>query len=142
MEYSSDMEAVYKNIENYNLGKERKILIVFDDMIADINNKKLNPVVTELFIRGRKLNISIVFITQSYFKVPKDVRLNSTHFFITRIPNKRQLQQIALNHSSDIDFKDFIKIYKKCTAEPYSFLLNGTTLPLDDPLRFRENLLE
>ena len=142
MEYSSDMEAVYKNIENYNLGKERKILIVFDDMIADINNKKLNPVVTELFIRGRKLNISIVFITQSYFKVPKDVRLNSTHFFITRIPNKRELQQIALNHSSDIDFKDFIKIYKKCTAEPYSFLLNGTTLPLDDPLRFRENLLE
>ena len=142
MKYSSDMEDVYKNIENYNLGKERKILIVFDDMIADINNKKLNPVVTELFIRGRKLNISIVFITQSYFKVPKDVRLNSTHFFITRIPNKRELQQIALNHSSDIDFKDLIKIYKKCTAEPYSFLLNDTTLPLDDPLRFRENLLE
>ena len=78
-----------------------------------INNKKLNPVVTELFIRDRKLNISIVFITQSYFKVPKDARLNSTHFFITRIPNKRELQQIALNHSSDIDFKDFIKIYKK-----------------------------
>ena len=88
MEYSNDMEDVYKNIENYNPGKERKMLIVFDDMIADmINNKKLNPVVTELFIRGRKLNISIVFITQSYFKVPKDVRLNSTHFFITRIPN-------------------------------------------------------
>ena len=80
-------------------------------MIADmINNKKLNPVVTELFIRGRKLNISIVFITQSYFKVPKDVRLNSTRFFITRIPNKREIQQIALNHSPDIDFKDFIKI--------------------------------
>ena len=78
-----------------------------------INNKKLNPVVTELFIRDRKLNISIVFITQSYFKLPKDARLNSTHFFITRIPNKRELQQIALNHSSDIDFKDFIKIYKK-----------------------------
>ena len=83
-------------------------------MIADmINNKKLNPVVTELFIRGRKLNISIVFITQSYFKVPKDVRLNSTRFFITRIPNKREIQQIALNHSPDIDFKDFIKIKKK-----------------------------
>ena len=74
-------------------------------MIADmINNNKLNPIVTELFIRGRKLNISIVFITQSYFKVPKDVRLNSTHFFIMKIPNKRELQQIALNHSSDIDF--------------------------------------
>ena len=114
MEYSNDMEDVYKNIENYNPGKKRKILIVFDDMIADmINNKKLNPVVTELFIRGRKHNISIIFITQSYFKVPKDVRLDSTHFFITRIPNKRELQQSALNHSSDIDFNDFIKIYKK-----------------------------
>ena len=114
MEYSNDMEDVYKNIENYNPGKKRKILIVFDDMIADmINNKKFNPVVTELFIRGRKHNISIIFITQSYFKVPKDVRLDSTHFFITRIPNKRELQQSALNHSSDIDFNDFIKIYKK-----------------------------
>ena len=78
-----------------------------------INNKKLNSVVTELFIRGRKLNISIVFITQSYFKVPKDVRLNTSHFFITKIPNKRELQQIALNHSSDINSKDLIKIYKK-----------------------------
>ena len=77
-----------------------------------INNNKLNPIVTELFIRGRKLNISIVFITQSYFKVPKDVRLNSTHLSIMKIPNKRELQQIALNHSSDIDFKDFIKIVK------------------------------
>ena len=75
-------------------------------------NPKLNATVTELFIRGRKLNISIVFITQSYFKVPKDARLNSTHFFIMKIPNKRELQQIALNHSSDFDFKDFMKIYK------------------------------
>ena len=128
-EYSNDMRDVYKNIEDYNLGRERKILIVFDDMIADmINNKKLNPIVTELFIRGRKLNISIVFITQSYFKVPKDVRLNSTHFFIMKILNKRELQQIALNQSSDIDFKDFMKIYKECTKEPYSFLVNETTL--------------
>ena len=123
------MQDVYKNIEDCNLGKERKILIVFNDMIADmINNKKLNPIVTELFIRGRKLNISIVFITQSYFKVPKDVRLNSTHFFIMKILNKRELQQIALNHSSDIGFKDFMKIYKGCTKEPYSFLANDTTL--------------
>ena len=92
IEYSNDMRDVYKNIEDYNLGRERKILIVFDDMIADmINNKKLNPIVTELFIRGRKLNISIVFITQSYFEVPKDVRLNSTHFFIMKILNKREL---------------------------------------------------
>ena len=142
MEYSNDMQDVYKNIEDYNPIKERKILIVFDDMIADmINNNKLNLIVTELFIRGRKLNVSIVFITQSYFKVPKDVRLNSTHFFIMKIPNKRELQQIALNHSSDIDFKDFMKICKKCTAEPYSFLVNDTTLSSDDPLRFRKNLL-
>ena len=107
-----------------------------------INNKKLNSIVTELFIRGRKLNISIVFIMQSYFKVPKDVTLNSTHFFIMKIPNKRELEQIALNHSSDVDFKDFIKIYKKYTAEPYSFLVNDTTLPSNDPLRFGKNLLE
>ena len=143
MEYSNDMEDVYKNIENYNPGKKRKILIAFDDMIADmIINKKLNPIVTELFIRARKLNISIVFITQSYFKVPKDVRLNSTHFFIMKIPNKRELQQTALNHSSNIDFKDFINIYKKCTAEPYSFLVNDATLSSDNPLSFRKNLLK
>ena len=102
MEYSNVMQDVYKNIDDYNPGKKRKILIVFDDVIADmINNKKLNPVVTELFIRCRKLNISIAFITQSYFKVPKDVRLNSAHFFIMKIPSKKELQQIALNHSSD-----------------------------------------
>ena len=84
------MHNVYKNINDYNPDKENKILIVFDDMIADmINNKKLNSIVTELFIRGRKLTMYIVFITQSYFKVPKDVRLNTTHFFIMKIPNKR-----------------------------------------------------
>ena len=116
------MQDVYKNIDEYNPGKKRKILIVFDDIIADmINNEKLNSIVTELFIRDRKLNISLVFIIQSYFRVPKDVRLNSTHFFIMKIPNKKELQQIALNNSSETDFKDYIKIYKKCTAEPYSF---------------------
>ena len=87
------MLEVYKNTEDYNPDKKKKVLIVFDDMIADmINNKKLNSIVTELFIRGRKLNLSIVFITQSYFKVPKDVRLNSAHFFIMKIPNKRELK--------------------------------------------------
>ena len=119
MEYSNDMQDVYKNIEDYNPTKKRKVLIILDDMI----DMKLNPIVTELFIRGRKLNISIVFITQSYFKVPKDVRLNSTHFFVMKIPNKRELQQTALNHSSDIDFKDFMNIYKKYTKESYSFWL-------------------
>ena len=141
IEYSNDMQDVYKNINYYNPNKENKILIVFDDMIADmINNKKLNSIVTELFIRGRKLNISLVFITQSYFKVLKDVRLNTTHFFILKILNKKELQQIALNHSSDIDFKDFIKIYKKYTDKPYSFLVNDTTLSSGNPLRFIKNL--
>ena len=83
IEYSNDMCDVYKNIDDYNPDKENKILIVFDDMIADmIHNKKLNSIVTELFIRGRKLNISLVFITQSYFKVPKDVRLNTTFSYL------------------------------------------------------------
>ena len=92
IDYSNDMHDVYKNIDDYNPDKENKILIVFDDMIADmINNKKLNSIVTELFNRGRKLNIYLVFITQSYFKVPKDVKLNTTHFFIMKIPNKREL---------------------------------------------------
>ena len=77
---------------------------------------------------------------QFYFQVPKDVRLNSTHFFIWKIPNKTELRQTVLNHSSDIDLKDFMKIYKKCIAKPYSFLVNDTTLPSDDPLRFRKNL--
>ena len=122
IEYSNDMKDVYKNIEEYNIVKKLKMLIVLDDIIADmINNKKLNPVVSELFIRGRKLKIPIVFITQSCFKVPKDVRLNSTHFFIMKIPKKRELQEVALNHSSDIDFKDFIKIYKKMNCRTISF---------------------
>ena len=109
IEYSNDMRDVYKNINHYNPNKENKILIIFDNMIADmINNKKLNLIVTKLFIRRRKLNISLVFIMQSYFKVPKDVRLNTTHFFFMKILNKRELQQIALNHSSH-----FARIYKK-----------------------------
>ena len=141
IEYSNDMHKVYKNIDNYNPDKENKILIVFDDMIADmINNKKLNSVVTELFIRGRKLNISLIFITQSYFKVPKDVRNNSTHFFIMKIPNKRELNQIAINHSSDINPKDFIEIYRKCADKSYSFLVTDITLPSNNSLRFRKNL--
>ena len=104
IEYSNDMHDAYRNIDHYNRDKENKILIVFDDMIADIiNNKKLNSIVTELFIRGRKQNIALVFITQSYFKAPKSVRLNTTHSFILKIPNKREHQQTAINHSSDIN---------------------------------------
>ena len=129
IEYSNDMQDVYRNIAEYNIDKERKILIVFDGMIADtINNNKLCSIVTELFIRSRKLNIFLVFITKSYFKVARDVRLNTTQFFITKIPSNRELQQIALFHSSDIYTKDFINIYKKYTAVPYSFLVNNARL--------------
>ena len=136
------MNDIYKNIEDYNPNKKRKILIVFD-MIADmLSNKKNNPIVTELFIRDRKLNISTVFITQSYFAVPKNIRLNSTHYFFMKISSKRELQQISFNHSSDIDFQDFMNLYKKRTEKPYSFLVIDTTLASDNLSRFRKNLLE
>ena len=107
-----------------------------------LSNKKLNLIVTELFIIGRKINIFLVFITQSYFALSKNIRLNYTHYFIMKIPNKRELQQIAFNHSSDIDFQDFMNLYKKCTAKPYSFLVIDATLASDNPSRFRKNLLE
>ena len=130
-----------KNINYHNPGKENKILIVFDDIIADmIHNKKLDSVVTELCIRGRKLNISLVFITQLYFEVPKDVRLNTNHFFITKISNKIELREIAINHSPDISIKDFTNIYRECAVEPYLFFVNDTTLASNNPLRFRKNL--
>ena len=112
-------------------------------MIGDmINNKKLNSIVTESFIRGRKLNIALVFIVQSYFKIPKDVRLNTTHFFIAKIPNERQLKQIATDHSSDIITKDLANIYGPCTVEPYLLFVTDTTLVLHNPLRFRKLFLE
>ena len=137
------MHDVYKNINYFNTNKENKILIFFGDMIADmIHNKKLDSIVAEMFIRGRKLNISLAFITQSYFKVPKDVRLNTSHFFITKISNKRELQQIAINHSSDINPKYFINIYRECTVEPFSFFVNDTTLASDNTLTFRKLFLE
>ena len=114
-----------------------------DGMIADmLSNKKRNPIVTELFIRSRKLNISLVFITQSYFAVPNIIRLNFTHYFIMKIPNKQELQEITLNHSSDIYLQDVMKLYKKCTAKPYSFLVIDANFASDNPSRFRKNLLE
>ena len=94
-----------------------------------------------MFLRGRKLNISLVFISPSYFIVPKPIRLNATYFFVMKIANKRELQQIVSNHSSDIGFKDFMRLYKYYTKEPFSFLVSDTTLPSNNPLRFRKNLL-
>ena len=100
------MDGIYKTIEEYNPNKKRKILIIFDDMIANIiSNKNLNPMVTDLFIRRRKLNIAIVFIKQSYFLVTKNIKLNLTHYFIMKVRNKQELQQIVFQHSSGIELK-------------------------------------
>ena len=110
-------------------------------MIANImSNEKFQAVVKKLFIRSRKLNIAVVFITQCYFSGPKVVRLNSAHYLIIKISNRRELQNIAITHSADIANKDFMKIYRECTKEPYFFTID-TTLPASDPLRFRKNLL-
>ena len=143
IEYSAYIDDVYNNIDDYNPNRKRKILIVSDDMIADImTNKNFQAIIKELFIRCRKLDISLVFITQSYFSVPKKVRLNSTHYLIMKIHKKRELQQIATNHSADIEYNDFMKIYKKCTSEPYSFLTTDTTLLANNFLSFRKNIFD
>ena len=137
------MNDVYENNDDYNPSRKIEILIVFDDMIADImNNEKFQAITKELFIRCKKLNISLIFIIQSHFSVPKVVRLNSTHYLIMKISNKRELQNIVINHSADIDYKDFVNIYRECTKEPYSFSTNDTTLPACDPLRYRKNLFQ
>ena len=109
--YSNTMDDVYNNIDDYNPRRKRKILIVFNDVIADIMaNKKILAIIKELFIRCRKLDISLIFMTQSYFSVPKEVRLNSTYYLIKKTHSKRELQEIGINHSANIDYKDFVKI--------------------------------
>ena len=101
--------------------------MIFGDMIADImRSEKFKVIVKKLFIRCRKLNISVVFITQSYFRTPKDARLNSTHYILTKIGNKKELKNIAEENSGHLDFKDFLKIYNYCTNEPYSFMMVDT----------------
>ena len=90
-----------------------------------MSGKKAQQILKELFIRCRKLNISLCFFC--FFTVPKDVRLNYTHYIIFKLNNKRELQNIAINHSADIDYKDFVKIYRDCTREPYNFLTIDTT---------------
>ena len=143
IECSNMMDDVYKNIKDYNPIRKRKKLIVFDDTIADImTSKRFQAIIKELFIRCRKQNFSLIFITQSYFPVPKDVRLNSTHYFIKEISNKRELQNIAINYSANIDYQDFNNIYRECTKEPYIFLAIDNTLPASDPLTFRKNLFD
>ena len=122
--------------------KEKK-KIVLDDMIADImTNRRFQAIIKELFIRCRKLNILLVFITQSHFSVLKDVRLNSTHYLIMNINKRKELQNIVIDHSADIDYNDFMKIYSECTKEPFNFLTIDATLTAWDPLRFRKNLFD
>ena len=126
--FSNDMNDVLEDINNSNKKRDKKVLIIFDNMIADImRSEKFKAIVKELFIRCRKLNISTVFITQSYFRTPKDARLNSTHYILMKIGNKKELRSIAEENSSHLDFKDFLKIYNHCTNKPYSFMMVDTT---------------
>ena len=123
IEYSDDMNDVLDDINNYNKNRDKKVLIAFDDMIADIEyNKKFKRIIKEVFYRARKINVSIVFITQSYFRALKDARLNSTHYILMKIGNKKELKRIAEEKSSHLDYKDFLKIYNCCTRKPYSFM--------------------
>ena len=141
IECANIMDCVYENIDDYNPSQKREILIVFDDMIANsMTNKNFQAIIKKLFIRCKTLDTSLVFMTQSHFSVSKDVRLNSTHHLIRKISNKKELQNLAMNHLADNDCKNFIKIYREYTKEPYSFLTIDRTLPASSPLTFRKNL--
>ena len=142
IEYSNDMDDVFTNIDNYNPTRNRKILIIFDDIAADIMSKKeYKAIIKELLIRCRKLNISLVFIMQSYFRTPKDARLNSTHYLLTKINNKKELQNIADDNSADLEYKDFLKLYRHFTSKPYSFMIIDETLPSNDPNKYQDNFI-
>ena len=123
IKYSDDMNDVLDDINNYNKNRDKKVLIVFDDMIADIEyNKNFKRIIKELFHRARKINVSIVFITQSYFRALKDAILNGMHYIIMKIKNKKELKRIAEEKSGHLDYKDFLKMYNYCTEDPYSFM--------------------
>ena len=127
-EYSNSMDDILSDIEDYNQKRKRKVLIIFDDMISHVmSDKKAQQILKDLFIKCRKLNISLCFLTQAYFSVPKDLRLNCTHYILFELNNRRELQSIAIDHSADIDYKDFIKIYRVCTKEFFNFLTIDTT---------------
>ena len=142
IEYSDDMDDIYENIEEYNPNKKWKILILFDDMIADsLSNEKLNPIVTELFIRGRKLNFSLVFITQSYFAVQKMLDQIQHTILLWKFQTKENFDKLHLIIHEILTFQDFINLYKKCTAKPFSFLVIDT-IASDNSSHFRKNLLK
>ena len=127
IEYSNSMVDILSNIEDYNKKRKRKVLIIFDDMISHVmSDKKAQKILKDLFIRCGKLNISLCSLTQSYFSVPKDVRLNCTHYILFKLNNERELRNNSINHSIDIDYKDFVKIYKICTKKPFNFLTIDT----------------
>ena len=136
------MDDVYEDIDNYNPKKKKSLNCFWRHDCRYYEQKKFQAKTKELFIRCRKLYFLLVFITQSYFSVLKDVRLNSTHYLIMKINNKRELQNIAINHSADIDYQDFMKIYRECTKEPYNFLTTDNTLPASNLLRCRKKLFE
>ena len=143
IECSNTMDDVYQKIYQYNPSRKRKILIVSDDMVADImSNKKFKAIIKELFSRCRKLNISLVFIIQSYVSVSKDVRLNSIHYLIMKISNRKELQSIEINHYADVDYNDVVRTWRECIKKPYSFFTTDTTLLASDSLRFRKNLFQ
>ena len=127
IEYSDDMNDVLDDINNYNKNRDKKVLTVFDDMIADIEyDKNFKRIIKELFYKARTINVSIVFITQSYVRALKDARLNSTHYILMKIGNKKELKRIAEEKSGHLDYMDFLRIYDYCTKEPYSFMLIDT----------------
>ena len=133
------MDGLYENINDYNSRRKRKILIVFDNMIGDIvKNKTFQSITKQLFITCRKFRLFLLL----NFIFLKDARLNSTHYLIMKINNRRELQNIAITHSADTDYQDFIKIYRECTKKPYNFLTIDTTLPASDPLKFRKSLFD
>ena len=144
IEYSHDTNDVLDDINNYNKNRDKKVLIFFDDMIANIEyNKKFKRIIKELFYRARKINVSIVFITQSYFKALKDAGLNSMHYILMKIGNKKEFKKIAEEKSGHLDYKDFLKMYYYCTEDPYSFMTIDTrptaTIPFkknfDEPIK-------
>ena len=141
IEYSNGMDDVFTNIDHNNKQRKQKMLIIFDDMIADnMSSKNFKAIVKELFIRCRKLNISIVFITQSYFRTPKDARLSSTHYVLMKIGNKKELRSIAEEKSGNVDYKGFLKMHNYCTIEPYSFMTIDATP--NSTMVFRKNFTE
>ena len=138
-EYSNTMDDVFINIDNFNTKRKKRVFLIFDDMMADImGDKKIKAIIKELFIRCRKLNISIVFIRQSYFRAPKGVRLNSTHYLLMKLRNRKELQNIAQDYSGDTNFKDFLNIYNYCKSEPYYFMNINVELPSNHPMRVRK----